>query len=231
MGESLLRMYVGYDPKEQIAHDVCVHSIKSTGSNIDVRRLYSKDIPQYNRNMPNEIQSTDFTFTRFLIPELMNYKGYGIYVDSDFLFLKDPISMLKDVNTNDKNIALWVVKHPEYIPKSSSKMNNIPQHTQYRKNWCSLIIYNNAHPIIKGMCNSQYVNTIPRGKSLHELLLVPNEMIGEMPLEWNTLDGYYYLKHPHAIHYTDGGPWHGYRDTTYAHLWEKAYREMISDQS
>lgn len=220
-----IEIHIGYDPKEAIAHHTCCYSIKQRSSLVP-KKLYSKDIPEYNRNFPNEIQTTDFTFTRFLVPMLMDYKGIGIFVDSDFLFLKDPLLLLKDVNIHDPNIAVWVVKHPQYVPKSSKKMNNLPQHSMFRKNWASLMVFNNEHPIIKGSLTSNFVNTNPRGRDLHEFLWVEDEFIGEIPLEWNTLDTYYYLKDPHAIHYTDGGPWHGYRDTHYAHLWDKEYSEM-----
>ena len=37
----------------------------------------------------DKLASTEFTFTRFLIPALTNYKGWALFCDSDVVFLND----------------------------------------------------------------------------------------------------------------------------------------------
>ena len=47
-----------------------------------------------------------------------------------------------------------------------------------------------------------------------------DEEIGEIPLEWNCLEGYYDCNDAKAIHYTDGVPlFDKYKDTPHAKLW------------
>ena len=37
----------------------------------------------------DKLASTEFTFTRFLVPHLMNYKGWALFIDCDIVFLED----------------------------------------------------------------------------------------------------------------------------------------------
>ena len=48
-----------------------------------------------------------------------------------------------------------------------------------------------------------------------------DEEIGDLPLEYNYLVGYYHkIPRPKAIHYTDGGPWYiDYQNVDYAEDW------------
>ena len=84
-----LSIYIGYDSKEDIAYRVCKNSLINTSSialNIQSLKLYelvSKKL--YTRNI-DPLASTEFTYSRFLVPALMNYKGWAIFCDCDFLF-------------------------------------------------------------------------------------------------------------------------------------------------
>ena len=215
------QIYIGYEEREHKAYEVCESSLKRR-SNIDVVKLRSQNIPEYNRDW-GEPQSTDFTFTRFWIPYLSDYKGWSFFVDCDFLFLADPLEILENINP-DK--AVYVVKHPGYIPNSQLKMDGIPQHRAYRKNWASFILYNNEHPK-NSILTPEYLNNYRPGLDFHQFRWLVDEDIGSLPLEWNCLDDYYNLENPKAIHYTDGGPWFdNYKDTMYSDLWYKEYKKL-----
>lgn len=218
-----MSIYIGYDPKEQVAYDVCNYSIKNK-SEIQTKKLYSKNITEYARNL-GEPQSTDFTFTRFWVPYLSNFEGYSIYVDCDFLFLDDPQKLI-DIAKQDPSKAVWCSQHPEYIPKNDTKMDNIVQNAYHRKNWSSLMVFNNEHPdcFMKPM----FLNTVAPGIQLHQFRWTQN--IGGLSLDWNCLDGYYMLDNPKAIHYTDGGPWFkGFENTPYSDKWTKEYIKLNCD--
>jgi len=218
-----MSIYIGYDPREEIAYEVCKYSIEQR-SNIEVKKLYSKDIAEYSRNL-GEPQSTDFTFTRFWVPLLSEQKGYSIFVDCDFLFLDDPQKLI-DIAKSDPSKAVWLSKHPNYIPNSIRKMDNISQNSYYRKNWASLMVFNNSHPDCR--MSASYLNTYTPGIHFHKFTWT--ESIGSLPLEWNCLDGYYHLENPKAIHYTDGGPWfEGYEDTMYSDLWTMEYQKYLTN--
>tara|TARA_B100000131_G_scaffold203832_1_gene195936 strand:- start:652 stop:1332 length:681 start_codon:yes stop_codon:yes gene_type:complete len=215
------QIYIGYEEREHKAYEVCESSLKRR-SNIDIVKLRSQNIPEYNRDW-GEPQSTDFTFTRFWIPYLSDYKGWSFFVDCDFLFLADPLEILENINP-DK--AVYVVKHPGYIPNSQLKMDGIPQHRAYRKNWASFILYNNEHPK-NSTLTPKYLNNYRPGLDFHQFRWLDDEDIGSLPLEWNCLDDYYNLENPKAIHYTDGGPWFdNYQDTMYSDLWYKEYKKL-----
>jgi hypothetical protein len=221
------QIFIGYEEREHKAFEVCKHSIQKRSS-IDVVKLRSKDIPEFNRDW-GEPATTDFTWTRFWVPRLSNYKGWSFFVDCDFLFLADPLEILENIDTSDGTKAVYVVKHPGYIPNSQIKMDGVPQHRSYRKNWASFILFNNEHPENK-ILGPEYLNNHRPGLDFHQLRWLDDDQIGSLPLEWNCLDDYYHLENPKAIHYTDGGPWfEKYQNTFYSSLWKQEYEEMIGE--
>ena len=117
---SQAQIFIGYDEREHKAYEVCEYSIQQR-SDIKINKLFSKDIETYNRDW-GEPMSTDFTFTRFWVPSLSNFEGWSFFCDCDFLFLADPLEILENV---DDSKAVYVVKHPGYIPNSQIKMDGI----------------------------------------------------------------------------------------------------------
>lgn len=219
--KNISKIFVGHDPREQEAFDVCKYSI-NVRSEIPVEKLSSKDIAEYDR--PWYKQSTDFTYTRFLVPYLMKYKGWAMFVDCDFLFLSDPCKIIRE-NDHLLKYPVSVCKHPQYIPNSKIKMDGIEQHSMWRKNWASLILFNCEHPSNK-VLTPEYVNT-QDGRSMHQLSWLDDSEIGSIPLNWNVLDEYYLIDYPRAIHYTDGGPWfEKYQNTTHSVFWKIEQENM-----
>ena len=215
------QIFIGYDKREAKAYDVCKFSIEQV-SDIQINKLFSEDIETYNRDW-GEPQSTDFTFTRFWVPQLSNHEGCSFFVDCDFVFLADPLEILKDI---DETKAAYVVQHPGYIPNSQIKMDGIAQHRAYRKNWASFILFNNSHPKNKRL-TTEFLNNHRPGLDFHQLRWLDDDDIGALPLEWNCLDDYYYLENPKAIHYTDGGPWFdNYKETMYSDIWNELNEKM-----
>ncbi len=176
-------------------------------------------------------QSTEFTYCRFFVPYLNNYKGWALFADDDFLWLGDVAKLFE--MTDDK-YALMCVKH-EYIPKSGLKLAGNHQETYPRKNWSSMVLFNCGHPanavLTPDMANSQ------PGSFLHRFgWLTDDSLIGSIDREWNHLvnwseplvDG----RLPKAIHYTEGGPWFpDYRQTGFSDEWLCYLREYESKLS
>ena len=225
--KSKYKIFIGYDEREHEAAEVCKYSILTRLSKyVPVFFLRSSEIEVFKR--PKEpTQSTDFTYTRFLVPYLSNYSGYSIFCDCDFLFLDDAIELFEAV---DKTKAISVVKHPQYIPNSAIKMDGVQQHVMPRKNWASLIVFNNSHPYTR-VLTPDYVNTVMPGRKLHTFEWLPDSHIGSLSLDWNVLDEYYQLDNPRAIHYTDGGPWfEKYQQTYYSDYWKAEYDNYKQSQ-
>lgn len=218
-------IFIGYDTQEEIAYTVCKYSLQKR-TKLKINRLYSRDIPTYHR-FHGEPQSTDFTFTRFWVPFISEYRGFSIFADCDFLFLSDPQELI-NIAISDLSKAVWVVKHPKYIPNTELKMNDIKQNSYERKNWASLMVFNNSHEDCKKL-HPDYLNNHTKGIDFHKFTWTDN--IGSLPMEWNCLDEYYYLEHPKAIHYTDGGPWFDkYKNTRYSSLWTQEFTEFCNNQ-
>jgi len=174
-------------------------------------------MPLYTREREPQ-QSTDFTNTRWAVPALMDFEGIGIFVDCDFVFLADPLEMV--AKHFDKSKAVMVCKHPLYTPNSVIKMDGVQQHTMPRKNWASLVIFNNSHPAIRRGLQWDTVNNHMPSRDLHQFKFLKDSQIGSIPLDWNCLDDYYHIENPKAIHYTDGGPWfEDYEETFYSDYW------------
>lgn len=224
-------VYIGYDQREDIAAMVCRHSIARRTDLLcppDIYFLRSENVPEFLR--PREpTQSTDFTYTRFMIPFIEGYKKtFSVFCDCDFLFQADIIDLVCSV---DKTKAISVCKHPAYIPRTHFKMDGVQQHTMPKKNWASLIVFNNSHPSNRRL-TPDYVNNVTPGRRLHTFDWLDDEEVGSIPLDWNTLDDYYHLASPKAIHFTDGGPWfEDYKHTMYSNLWWEEYEDFTSTTS
>jgi lipopolysaccharide biosynthesis glycosyltransferase len=139
-----MKVFVGYDIREDIAYQVCEHSIYKHQSNAEVLALKQRELRDsgiYTRSI-DPLSSTEFTFTRFLVPYLADYKGWAVFVDCDVVFVDD---IKKLFDQADDQYAVMVVKH-DYTPKEGVKMDGCKQLPYPRKNWSSMILWNCSHP-------------------------------------------------------------------------------------
>ena len=194
-----LKIFIGWDSRETEAYKVCVKSLKKYASQeLDITPIVKDTLietGEYYRPQP-EAGSVEFTYTRFLVPYLTNYDGWALFIDCDFLFTRD-VSELFDM-TNDK-YALMCAKH-DYIPKNSIKMDGQKQVSYPRKNWSSCILWNCGHPA-NIILNPDVVSK-ESGAFLHRFYWLPDESIGDIPLEWNWLEGEYDKPDTPSIFYT-----------------------------
>lgn len=206
------KIFVGYDPDQDDAFRVCEKSI-----NRPIIPLVKENIKEYNRT--DEKASTTFSLTRFLVPYLSDYRGWSLYCDCDFLWLCDVYELLKYKNDS---CSIMCVKH-DYEPKSHIKMNGKTQYRYPRKNWSSLMLFNNAK------CDMLTPELINQSDpiDLHRMSWISDDMIGSLPLEYNWLVGYYQETFefiPKVLHFTDGGPWHkDYENCEYSNVWKNKY--------
>jgi len=212
--------YIGYDSKEDIAYRVCKQSIINNASKkIDIKslKLYELVAKNFYTRAVDPLASTEFTYSRFLVPALMNYKGWAIFCDCDFLFFKDIFLLLDSLEDNK---AVYCVKH-EYTPKEKHKMDGQQQTIYPRKNWSSLIVYNCEHPSNKKL-TVDLVNS-ETGSFLHQFRWLKDEEIGSIDERWNWLEGWTSIHNsdnPYAVHFTRGGPWFNeWQDVEFAKEW------------
>ena len=222
-------VYVGYDSREDLAYQVCEYSIKKNSPNCEVVPLDLRDLKKknlYSRRI-DKLGSTEFTFSRFLVPILNNYEGWALFCDCDLLFL-NPLEDLF-ANTEDK-YAIMCAQH-DYAPKERVKMDGKAQSIYPRKNWSSVVLWNCGHPSIKKITLDLINDENTTGKYLHRFSWLDDSEIGKISHEWNWLVDWYDEKKdgtPKAIHFTEGGPWFkNYRFCSYHEVWKNSLFKMM----
>jgi len=213
-------VYIGYDEREKTAYHVLKFSIERIATkgvrvvpikkNIMERMgLFRRKSNKLDGQEYDEIDgrpfSTDFSFTRFLVPHLNMYEGLALYMDCD-MYIRTDISELFEI-CRDSYYPLWCVKH-KYEPEKGVKMDGKAQEPYKRKNWSSLMMFNCDHHYNEKLTIDE-INTKP-GRWLHTFQWLPDKEadIGTIPEEWNWLDGHSPEDlEAKNVHFTTGGPW------------------------
>ena len=219
----MINIFIGYDEGEKIAYSVLSESIRQHSSEpvsitpLDLsttRNIFTRE------KQPN--QSTEFAFSRFLMPYLSNYEGWSIFMDCDMLLRTDINDLWK---LRDNDYAVMCCKH-DYEPNQNAKFRGAKNEPFPKKNWSSMMMMNNAK------CKSltpEFVNTAT-GLELHQFRWLESEdLIGILPLSWNWLVSEYdYNPKANNVHFTLGGPYFkGYDKSDYANEWFRVYEDLI----
>ncbi len=214
----MLRIFIGWDSRFPEPADVLSYSLQKYSSiPLDIRYLKLNEL-KLNR-VHDPLASTEFTYSRFLVPHLCNFQGKAVFMDNDMLCLGDA-KELDDLEMT--NCALRVVMH-EYRPENTVKMYGCPQTSYPRKNWSSLMVMDCA----KLTLWSKSVVETQTGAYLHRFQDIPDEQLGEVPFTWNVLDEM--DSTTKLIHYTNGGPWfENYRNHPHAGVWYQMRDEMYA---
>jgi lipopolysaccharide biosynthesis glycosyltransferase len=224
-----MKVFVGYDTREDIAYQVCKHSIISKQPQADVQPLKQQELREagwYTRGI-DKLASTEFTFTRFLIPELTNFKGWALFMDCDMILTTD-IKELFD--SADDRYAVMCVQH-DYKVQEGFKMDGQKQTVYPRKNWSSVVLWNCGHPSNRVVTTDLVNDEKTTGKYLHRFSWLKDEEIGSLNHTWNYLVGVYDdIEKPKLIHYTEGGPWfENYRNCEFHREWKDELSHMMKD--
>ena len=132
-------VFIGYDPREAIASIVCKYSLLNNLSSsedvsvdfinkkvLQARKLYYRkafisETGQYFDTIDSKPFSTEFSFSRFLVPEICREEqkdGWAMFVDGDVVFLDD-VNKLFDLA--DDKYAVMCVKF-NWIPSQDEKL-------------------------------------------------------------------------------------------------------------
>ncbi len=222
----MIRVFIGYDPREAVAFSVLAHSIGARASvPVSVTPLMLSGLGGVLTRERHPLQSTDFAFSRFLTPFLSGFEGWSVFMDCDMLVLDDIASLWR---LRDDRFAVMAVKH-DHQPREVIKFLGQPQTAYPKKNWSSVMLFNNAR------CRAltpEYVNSAS-GLELHQFKWLDGDrLIGDLPRRWNHLAGYYrYERDVSLVHYTLGGPYFdGYRNCDYAAEWRAELERMLAVQ-
>ena len=215
-------VYIGYDKREETAYEILKFSIeriakkpvrvvplkKDTVERMGLYRRESKKIGNQSYDLiDGKPFSTEFSFTRFLVPHLNMYQGLALYMDCD-MYVRDDISEVFDMCEEGMRYnPLWCVKHT-YKPEKGTKMDGQAQESYPRKNWSSFMMFNCEHYYNEKL-TIDAINT-QTGRWLHSFSWLPDKEsdIGHLPEEWNWLDGHSDpTLEAKNVHFTTGGPW------------------------
>lgn len=209
------KIYVGYDPRDDLAFRACVTSLLKHSS-IDLQIIPLKDYElrrhgyytrpyrvEGNGQMYDAIDglpfSTQFSFTRFAVPIIeADNDDWVLFCDADFLWRADVAELLTHV---EEGKYLYCVQH-DYRPRENTKFDGMQQQQYERKNWSSLML---MRPKRIGI-TMEALNEAS-GSYLHRFRFIGDDQLGALPVSWNWLEGYcspgIEVK---ACHYTRGTP-------------------------
>ncbi|WP_246737627.1 glycosyltransferase [Nordella sp. HKS 07] len=234
-----LPIFIGWDPRESDAYDVCAHSLRrysnATLAIYPIKLSVLREAGLYTR--ATEIRegrlwdviseapmSTEFAISRFFVPIMADRAKFNaewaLFCDCDFLWTGDVAELFAEA---DSSKALCCVKH-QYEPKESVKMDGQIQLLYARKNWSSMMLFNLKHPA-NNKLSVDLLNGVP-GRDLHRFCWLEDNQIKGVSSDWNWLEGTYPRMEPppRAVHFTRGGPWMaGWEHVEFGDLWLKEY--------
>ncbi len=254
-------IYIGYDPRENLAFEALVESIIETSSvkNLNIIKLnqpslrasglyrrawhtekHSSGSVQKLDTVDKKPLSTDFSFSRFLVPHLNQHEGYAIFMDCDMMLRSDIMEVFEKYS--NPNHALSCVWH-QYTPKEGLKMDSQIQQPYTRKNWSSFMLWNCSHPVHTNLTVDD-INT-KSGWWLHNFSWTtgweqgrPTQFpLGQLPEEWNWLDNHSpeYIEAKN-VHFTTGGPWFDdwvpvrEADKVYSKEWDSIKEKVVINE-
>ena len=168
----LLKVFIGYDPRQPLAYTVLHHSIVRHASRpVSITPLILSQLPVTRRGL------TEFSYSRFLVPYLCDFRGSALFLDADMVVTGDVADLFKLCGMK----AVYVMQE------------------QAKFEWSSAMLFNCA--ACKTL-TTQYVDN--PDNQLFDLAWAPS--VGELPSEWNHCVGYTQPKEAHLYHFTQGLP-------------------------
>lgn len=220
----MIKIFIGFDPREAVAYHVCSNSlIRHSSAPVSLTPLALENLSGY-KEMHSD-GSNQFIYSRFLVPHLMDYKGWALFMDGDML-VRDDIAKLWALR-DDSKAAMCV--HHNYKTRAPVKYLGSPNQDYPRKNWSSVVLWNCSHPANRAVTPEFIQNAT--GAQLHRFTWLDDSLIGELPIEWNWLPDEF-GPNPDAklLHYTLGTPcFHEYADTPMGSEWHR--ERMLMDYS
>lgn len=186
-----IRVFIGYDPRQPVAYNVLQHSIVRHASRpVSITPLILRQLPIKRRGL------TEFTFSRFLVPYLCDFKGKAMFMDADMVVTSD----IAELFDSDEDSAVSVMQE------------------QPKFEWASVMLFNCE------ACNYLTPEFVDDEKNpLFDLTWA--HTIGKLPVEWNHCVGYMEPKEARLYHYTQGLPvWHETRGLPEDKAWAEEYK-------
>jgi lipopolysaccharide biosynthesis glycosyltransferase len=213
----MINVFVGFDQREAIAyHTFCQSVIEKASEPVSFTPLALNTLAGYTETHTDG--SNQFIYSRFLTPFLRGFEGWALFADGDMI-CRDDLAKLWALR--DESKAVLVAKH-DYKTRAHEKYLGNKNQDYPRKNWSSVILWNCGHE--RNRClDPNYVMNHP-GSHLHRFAWLSDDLIGDIPKEWNWLTTEYPDNYEaKLLHYTLGTPcFKDYADSEMAELWHDA---------
>lgn len=116
----ILRVFVGFDPRQPVAAQVLAHSVAARA-----RRPVSITMLKLEQLPVKRVGLTQFTYSRYVVPHICGYEGDALFMDADMLCLGDVYDIQEICESQIASVC--VVKNP-----------------RLRFEWTSLMYFKNA---------------------------------------------------------------------------------------
>lgn len=219
-GASAIRVFVGTDDSQIVAHKVLEYSIrKHTQRALEFVPMHNIDIPVPSD--PDKRPRTGFSFYRFLIPSLCGYRGRAIYLDADMLVVSD-LTELFDTPFDGK--TLLCTNQPSPPPGWEGNPHFQPgPHYAVMLLDCDRLRWRLDEIVAKLDAGElDYLDLMAR------MRIVPEEQIGtSLPVAWNSLE-HHVAGETKLIHYTvvPTQPWKSLANP-HEGIWLDYFREAL----
>jgi hypothetical protein len=193
-----LKIFIGYDHRQAVSYNVLQFSIfRRSTKPVAISPLVLPTLPMTRSGL------TPFTFSRFLVPWLNGFQGWAMFMDTDYLCLADIAELF--AKADDRYAAM--------VSKNVKKFE-----------WASMIMFNCAHPANR-ILTPEYVEDPKQCRSPHTLDWLSDDLVGDLPREWNHLVGYDKPRNDaKLVHYTQGMPiFEETAGSEYAEQWKKEH--------
>ena len=212
----IAHIYVGSDRSQLLAVSVLAHSIRRhTEMEVAVRSMHDLDLPQPRD--PRHWPRTNFSFTRFAVPQLNGYRGRAAYMDADMLVFHD-IGELWQLPFQDAKVIIQEDPKGDALAAGGARAKQ-----------CSVMVIDCAacpwqpEAIIAGL-DGAYTYRQLMGDLC---ILRESEISYGLPYAWNSLE-HYEPGVTRLIHYTDmpTQPWVA-PENKWGWLWLNEVRLML----
>lgn len=191
----MLNVFIGADPRQPLAYTVLQHSIRVNSSKpVSITALQLDQLPIKRRGL------TEFTFSRFLVPWLCDFRGRALFLDADMVVTGDIAELFA---TNDYASAVLVNQE------------------QDRFEWASAMLFNCDH------CKALTPEFIDCEKNQLFDFKWAEHPVGAFDPAWNRAVGYCDTSDAKLRHFTQGIPcWAETRGVDDG-PWVAAFKDMV----
>jgi hypothetical protein len=223
----MLHLFFGHEDRAEAGTTAFLQSVIATARSqvalVPITRFATLDYPE---------GSNAFTFRRFLVPWIMKWEGWAVFMDGADMLLRDDVCALRELFDPYKAVMVvkhdYRTKHPRKYRGSSMESDNADYE---RKNWASVMAINCAHFAWRQI-TPEFVRGA-RAMDLLQLRFIPDDRIGALPPEWNWLvDEHGRNDAAKVLHFTSGIPiFQAHADAPMAQEWNNALLAAVTSSA